>query len=460
MSRVDRFGQSTVRKPSGELGYAALLLPGPLSLVGHGHVHARDRIRRSRGMRADGTASVAGEVTAERANESRQPSRPATRRCPLTGSHAAFSAPVRESWGVTASRRRSGPATQHGDLPALPARDRAALREAQVRFEMDRWQQPHLEQTLREETQALIEWLDTVTVADVLPAAATADLVDQVCAGLDVTDELVGLVVALVLAARTGLAGSEETFAEVVERDDMHDVVRIAIAMPDLRTRAIEAMTDNPAYHELVAHLLYHGVKAFMLCENVFARRVPGAQSLIRFGQRSLNTAAPGFEEGVDRTLQRFVQGQIGETLSDSKRFIEHYLTSGAADELVDAVYASMGPTRLREVGAVVSEDDAVELVEAARPMVEHVLRSGLAGRLASETIERVLTSYQDRPVLTLLGEFGLDRDVLLARLAQAGRPIAAHAVDTGYLEQRLRARLDAFYETLPEPCSPAPAGA
>ena len=42
--------------------------------------------------------------------------------------------------------------------------------------------------------------------------------------------------------------------------------------------------------------MLYRGVKDYVLTENVLARRIPGASSIVRFGQRGLNTAAPGLE--------------------------------------------------------------------------------------------------------------------------------------------------------------------
>lgn len=320
------------------------------------------------------------------------------------------------------------------------------MREAHVRFELDHWRGERLEATLREEVQALVDWLDTVAVADVLPAGETAGLIAGMLGDIEVTEELVGVVVEVLLASMAAVTDSEATVTDVVEREDVHDFVRVAVEMPELRTRVIEALTDNPAYHQLVAHVLYHGVKAFVLSENIVARKVPGAQSLIKFGQRSLNTAVPGLEEGVDRRLQRFVQGQIGETLTDSKRFIEHYFTSGQSREFVDAAFTSLSASRLGEVGNVVSEDEAKSLARAMRPIAEQVLRSGLLGRLAEPTIERVLTSYGSRTVATLLDGLGLDREAMTARFIDAWRPLASHGVEAGYLEGRLRARLDAFY--------------
>lgn len=325
------------------------------------------------------------------------------------------------------------------------------MRDAHLRFEMARWQGDRLEETLAGEAEALLDWLDVTTVADVCPAGATADLATDILRDLQVTDELSALAVDVVRAVRDACMDSEFQLADLADADDVHQVVRVSVGMPQLRRRAIEALTDNPAYHELVVHVLYHGVKAFVLSENVVARKVPGASSLIKFGQRSLNSAVPGLEEGVDRRLQRFVQAQIGETLMESKRFIDGYLTSGAAHELVDTVAKSVGPTGLREVAELIDEGDAEALTLAMTPMVEHVLRSGLLGRLVGPVIERVVGEHGDETVTQLLDGWGFDRAALTMRLVQAARPIAAHAVDSGYLEQRLRVRLDAFYQSLDE---------
>lgn len=315
-----------------------------------------------------------------------------------------------------------------------------------VRFELARWQGENLPTSVQEESDALFAWLETVSVGDLLPAAETAAAVAAIVEQVPAGDEMVAFVVEALLAARASLRASDAVVFDAVAAGDLHALVDLLSGMDELRGRVLGAVTDNPAYHEFVAHVLYHGVKAFVLSENVFARRVPGAQSLIKLGQRGLNTAAPGLEANVDRQLRRFVQGQIGDTLSDSKRYLDQTLTGESAHELLDTILGDLGPRRLGELAAALDAEDLAALTEQAAPIVRRALRTGLVGSLLAPAIERVLTAYADCDAAAVLADLGVDRETFPGQLTSVLRPAVEHAHATGLLEERLRARLAAFY--------------
>ncbi len=340
------------------------------------------------------------------------------------------------------------PSSRKASATAAAAPDRATLLEEHVRFELSRWTSAALEASLREEIDALFDWLAGVDVGQLLPAQATARTVADALDQVEVNEEVIALAVETVVSARTALLASDDTVFDAVTAQDLHDLVDLLSGMDELRARTLAAVTDNSAYHEFVAHVLYHGVKAFMLSENVLARRVPGAQSLIRLGQRGLNSAAPGLEANVDRQLRRFVQAQIGDTLSDSKRFLDQTLTGDSAHELLDTILRPLGPTPLRDLAVAIDSDDLAALTEQLAPIVRGILVSGLAGRVVAPAVERVLTAYADCGVGALLADLGVEPDALARQLAAAVRPAVEHADATGFLEERIRARLGAFYQS------------
>jgi hypothetical protein len=43
----------------------------------------------------------------------------------------------------------------------------------------------------------------------------------------------------------------------------------------------------------LISNVLYHGIKGFVLSENVFAQKIPGAASLLKLGQNAMSAASP-----------------------------------------------------------------------------------------------------------------------------------------------------------------------
>lgn len=318
--------------------------------------------------------------------------------------------------------------------------------EAHIRFEVDRWGPERVAATLAEEVDAVLDALAPLTVGEVLPAAETAAGVAAAIGDVEVTDALLGLTVDILLAARAAVAADPVTVADTVRAEDLHAIVDLLSELDDLRGALVRAVTDNPAYHELIAHVLYQGVKAFMLTENVVARRLPGAQSLIRLGQRGLSSAAPGLESTVDRQLSRFVQNQIGATLNDSREFLEETLAGEPAHELVDTMLRTSGRTRLAEAADIVSDADVQALTEHAEPLLRHVLSTGLLARLLTPAIDQVLTVYAPEPVTGLLEELGLERDVLIEHLVTLATPAITAARESGAIEEWARARLTPFY--------------
>jgi hypothetical protein len=322
--------------------------------------------------------------------------------------------------------------------------------EEHVRFELARWQGEALAGEIRQEAEALFAWLAGVRLGDLLPAQESAETISRVLDEIESSDEAAEAFTAMVtdglIALRGSLRERGETLGDLLDTADLHRLVDLLSDLDDLRGRLIEGVTDNPAYHELVAHVLYHGVKAFMLSENPVARRVPGAQSLIRLGQRGLQSAAPRLESGVDRQLSRFVAAQVGDTLSDSKQFLDQTLTGASGHKLLDTVWRSVGPTTLSDLADVVDDDELSAVVEAVGPVVRGILRSGVVAQVAGPALHSLLTTYADRDVAGLLADLDIDAERVADQVSEIAAPALEHAAATGYLEERIRSRLAAFY--------------
>ncbi|WP_460826507.1 hypothetical protein [Nostocoides australiense] len=330
--------------------------------------------------------------------------------------------------------------------PKLDRKTREELLEAHVAFELDRWHGEAFAAGVREEVAALQAWLGEVTVGDLLPGADTAHTLATALADVDLTAAAADLATDVLRVIRAALAASEATVGDVAAARDLHGIVDLVTHLDELRGTVIGAVTDSPAYHELVAHVLYHGVKAFVLNENIVARKLPGAQSLIRMGQRGLATAAPGLESGVDRQLRRFVQNQIGDTLIDSKRFLDRTLSGESGHELLDTTLSTVGPKRLAEFACLITDDDIEAVGDAAAPVARGILRSGVVAQATAAAVEQVLAAYADQPVAPLLADLGLGLDELADRFVDLVAPALEHAHASGYTEARIRARLSAFY--------------
>ncbi|MFN8097190.1 MAG: hypothetical protein U0Q21_02710 [Dermatophilaceae bacterium] len=322
------------------------------------------------------------------------------------------------------------------------------LLEAHVAHELASWSPDALASALRDEVAAVWEWLERVTVADLAPAAPTSERVASAIAATPLTDELIGLIVDAVLSARSAAADSGLAPADLLGRADLDDVIDQIAGMEALRNEAIRAFTESTAYHRLVAHVLYHGIKGYVLTENVFARRLPGASSMVKLGQRGLNAAAPKLEDAVDKRLSAFVQANIGDTLRDSRRYLESTLDAATLHDLVDEAWTDIARHPLATGVDIVTDADLESLTVTMGALAQRVLASGLLTPVVQRWLSSLLEAYAECQVAALLTDLGADPERLAIDLAAFARPLLDRATADGVLEARIRARLSGFYRS------------
>ena len=339
------------------------------------------------------------------------------------------------------ARRQSKPS----ETPPLSPR-RAALLEAHVRFEVERWSGPGLAATIREEVTALYAWLDSVRLGEVVPAGEAAPVAARLVERLAVTDQTAASLADVLATARDAIADSDLRVRDLARRQDVLALADSAARLDRLRPEVIDAVTASTAYRRLVAHVLYAGVKDYVLTENVFARRIPGASSLVRFGQRGLNTAAPGLEQAVDRQLSAFVEANIAETLRESRRYLEATLDAPMMRVLAEEAWAQLAPRPLADLAGLADEEDVERLSRDLVGLAQHALATGHLTALLERATHDLLTRYAHRAPADLLRELGLDEESVADALTEVGGVLTDQPAVRRLVEARVRARLTAFY--------------
>ena len=302
--------------------------------------------------------------------------------------------------------------------------DPAQLLEAHVAFEVARWSGERLDETVAEHAGAVRRWLDGVTVAEGAPAEATARTLARIVARFELTDALV------------------ETVA-----DDR-----------SVRDAVIAAVTASKGYRKLVSHVLYQGVKGYVLTENVVARKLPGASTLVKFGQKTMSAAAPNLEAGVDRRLTAFVEANLSETLRESRRYLEATLTPDLLAEMADEVWTTLADRPVGEILAVADPEGTREVVVAVGPVVRRWQDEGVIAEVVESVALEALKEHADRSVGELLEEWGIAVETVVADVLEILRPGLEHARTSGLLEERVRAHLEPFYSSLPSILEAVPA--
>lgn len=347
----------------------------------------------------------------------------------------------------------------HSERSAM--NEASAMLEAHVRFELSRWRGPAFEEMVAHEVAAVFRWLDATPLADLVSVDEVTGVVQRVVVELPISNGLIALVDEGVHAAYDALADAEkETRLDVILRpesfDRFVDLVAAAGAIRDVVTTQI---TSSEVYARLVSHVLYQGIKSYVLTQNVVARRVPGAGSLLRLGQTALSTA--GLDKGIDRQLTAFVNAHAQETIRDSKAFLDETLDDARMRAIANEVWASNAARTVGWSVDLLGRAPLNEAVEAGRDVWLWVRETDFFARVVARLVDAFFDRHGQKPAGELLANIGITAEVVAREFASAVAPVVAQADAGGFLEELIREHLEQFYTSYHGPVpQPAPARA
>lgn len=317
--------------------------------------------------------------------------------------------------------------------------------DAHVAFEVQRLTGKALEADVRQEVAAVVDWLADQPLKRILPAASVARSVARVASELPRSETLISLCAEALADVQQVLADEQTTVGDLVSREDVDSLATVVGGMDTARSTMLDILAGSRVYSRLLSHVLYFGVKSYVLTENVLARNIPGASSLVRLGRRGLSSAAPRLEANVDRHLMSFVENNVADTLQESRLFLEATVDEAALREFAAEAWDA---TAARIVDPVDGSDASQreDLVRAVFRLVDFLVDSGRFATVVEQMVEAGLRRHEDRPTGELLTELGVHTDSITQEVVRLVRPALRRASATGFLERRIRARLETFY--------------
>ncbi|MFN8475824.1 MAG: hypothetical protein U0822_26830 [Anaerolineae bacterium] len=323
---------------------------------------------------------------------------------------------------------------------------RDAMLEAHVQYELKRLGRRNVKRTIREEVVAALEWLAEVKVNDIANAAQVMKSIQRNVIDRPLPDDFVDYIEDNARLVYQFLREDATRTEEVVPRYVFDRVVEILIGLKTLRLHITHQVVSNSVYSMLISDVLYHGIKDFVLTENMLAKNIPGASSLVKLGRKSLNVAAPRLETGIDKQLVKFINANIQDTIAQSETFLDNTLDPPTMRKLGDEIWNANAPKTMAEIAGDFDVEAVEAAIEAARLFWLHYRQTDLFYAIVAEVVDRFFERYGESDIRSLLEEMGITQDVVLEEAYAFAIPVIEHGLASGYLERRLRKRLGAFY--------------
>jgi hypothetical protein len=335
--------------------------------------------------------------------------------------------------------------------------------DAHVAFELARWTGPALQESVQQEVAALFAWWGSVPLAELVTPQRLIASVQQLIEAVEPSDQLLRTVTECLRGAGDTL-GQEDavTLGELLPRPHHERLVELVVALREIRPALVQQVTTSAVYTQLISHVLYQGIKSYLTTQNVLARKIPGASSLLRLGQNAMSSAAPSLEKTIDRQLTAFITANVQDTIKGSTAYLIGVLDDEMVWTVADEIWDTNSETLVAHAARLTAGSSMDDAVDALADMALHLIRTPVLSRMLTRLVGEFFRLHGRAPLAQVLAGLGITQDAVAREAGAAAVPIVAQAHRGGYLEARIRARLEPFYlaysaQEAPSEAAPAP---
>jgi len=204
----------------------------------------------------------------------------------------------------------------------------------------------------------------------------------------------------------------------------------------------------HPVYQELVSNVVYHGLVNYLYEDNLITRSMPGEGSVMKFGKKMANKAVPGLDETFERRIKAWLAESLPVLIVRSEQFLHRALTDDELRDSVMAAWVSLENQTIAELQDGLGEVELQEFVVLGYDFWLNFRKTAYFEGCARAVVEHLFAKYGDRPVMDLLNDIGVTRDVIVTEIAELGLPIIDVLHKEGYVEALVRRRLGSFYKS------------
>jgi len=318
--------------------------------------------------------------------------------------------------------------------------------DAHVEYELARWTGDARNEQLAEEVAEAFTWLGSVKLNQLFTSAEIVDWCTRYAQQIELTDELLKMIGSAARSAYVVASKDDTRVVDLVPQNSYDTIADAVIDMTELREEITKQITTSEVYSQLMSHVVYQGIKNYLQAENVIARKVPGASTLMKMGQSAINTAAPKLEQAVDKQLTAFVNANIQDNIRESKRYMDKVLDKAVLSAVASEVWETNAQATVSELASLVPVDAVDDVADAAREAWVSVRGNEFLTAVLTRVVDDFLKQQGKRKVAEVLADVGITESLATDVVIDITGPVIDKALADGYVEARIRARLEGFY--------------
>lgn len=322
------------------------------------------------------------------------------------------------------------------------------LLEAHVRHELNALKGAKLKKFLHQEVDELLEHANSITLERAVSAEQIMGLIRRVVVSMELDAGIPELAADLATEVLNAPVQRQTRLGDILSREQASAFVEEALELRHQRERVISEIMAHPVYQELVSNVVYHGLVNYLYEDNLITRSVPGVGSMMKFGKKMANRAVPGLDETFERRIKAWLSDSLPSLIARSEQFLHKALSDDELRDTVMAAWVSLEDSTIEDLQDGLGDVQLQEFVVLGYDFWLHFRQTPYFEGCVQAVVEGLYARYGNQPVMNLLADIGVTREVIVTELEAVGLPLVDLLSQEGYLEALLRRRLEPFYRS------------
>lgn len=322
----------------------------------------------------------------------------------------------------------------------------ARLLEAHIQHELNRFKEGGYRQTIQEEVSAAFNWIRKVKLNDVLPLEKMLGLIRRNVVELPISPGITELAGEMSRRVHASRQNRKTTLEDIFSRKRFDEIIDKVVGLKKTRNTIIHGVLASPVYAKLIADILYTGILDYLLSENILVQKVPGLSSVIRMSKDAVNHVMPSLEPMIEKQVKQYITHNLDRSISRSEKFLTEFLDQDQILETSEEIWEALAPKRLSDYFKAINGDDMEDFILIGHEFWLHFRKTRYFKNVYKELTDYFYEKYGDKELDFMIEDFGVTEEMVIREVIEIVSPCVEEMLSIGYVEERIRARLESFY--------------
>ena len=320
------------------------------------------------------------------------------------------------------------------------------LLELHLQHELNRLRGERFVQELRAEVRAFMPVLQRLTLNDWVSPEQIMAVIRRNVVDLKIAGGITELAGDMVNRIYTSKAHRDARLKDIMTAKQFEEFVEKILSLKSHRQRLVSQLLGHPVYSELVSRIVYQGIVQYLAKSNLTGSNIPGVSAVFKFGKKMVDKAAPDLEANLEAGLKTFIGKNMRFFIQQSETFLNETLSDRQLKGTIMDFWDAIESKSMKDFQKGIDALDLSEFVVLGYEFWLKYRKTRHFEGACRTVVEGIFEKYGSQPISVLLDDMGVSEAMILTEAEAFAPRIAEVLQKDGYLEERLRLRLESFY--------------